>query len=173
MQQPLIKKIEALVISISVRSGVGMIETISEKDESKKAVFQITDKTPLMTKDGYQIGVSAIPVKAKIIAFVDSREPLPMVSPPQITPLLVIFDQYDKKGEVLVGAFDDRLYSEPLNLKIHLNDSTEIVDIQGKRVDATHLAKKMLFVFYTPTTRSMPAQTNPTKIIVTDILQTE
>ena len=32
MQQPLIKKIEALVISISVRSGVGMIETISEKE---------------------------------------------------------------------------------------------------------------------------------------------
>ena len=30
--QPLIKKIEALVISISVQSGIGIIEAISEKD---------------------------------------------------------------------------------------------------------------------------------------------
>lgn len=171
--QPLIKKIEALVISISVQSGIGLLETISERADNKSAVFRVTRNTPLMTKEGHQIGASAIPVKGKIIAFVDSRSPLPMVHPPQIEPLLVIFDQYGKKGEVLVGAFDERLFSEQLKLKLHVNDSTEIVDLQGKRVDVSSLAGKLLFVFYEATTRSMPAQTNPTKIIVTDILQTK
>lgn len=171
--QPLIKKIEALVLSISVQSGVGMIETMSEKDETKKAIFKITGQTPLLTKDGHQIGASAIPVKGRIIAFVDSKAPLPMVSPPQITPLLVIFDQYDKKGEVAIGVFDQMLFSEQLKLKLHLKDSTEIVNLQGKRVEKEALSGKMLIIFYSTTTRSIPAQTNPTKIIVTDVLPTE
>ena len=171
--QPVIKKIEALVISISVRSGVGLIETISERDESKSVVFRITGQTPLMTKDGHQIGIAAIPVKGKIIAFVDSQNPLPMVHPPQTTPLLVIFDQYAKKGEVSVGAFDKNFYSEQLNLKLDLNENTEIVDLQGKRMDVNSLIGKLLFVFYEKTTRSMPVQVKPIKIIATDILQNE
>ena len=168
--QPIIKKIEAMVLSISVQSGVAIIETISEKDETKKTVFVLTSKTPLLTKDGHQIGVSAIPVKGRIIAFVDSSLPLPMVSPPQTEPLLIIFDQYDKKGEVAIGVFDDMLFSEQLHLKLHVNEATEIVDLQGKRVEQQDLARKVLIVFYGATTRSRPAQTNPTKIIMTNAL---
>ena len=170
--QPLVKKIESLVISISVQAGVGLIETVNEKDENVTTIFKITGETPLMTKDGHQIGASAIPVKGKIIAFVDSKSPIPMIHPPQITPLLVIFDQYDKKGEVSVGVFDDMLYSDQLKLKLHVKEDTEIIDLQGKRVDAKDLAGKLLFVFYSVTTRSMPAQTNPTKIIATSISST-
>lgn len=171
--QPLIKKIEAIVISISVQGGVCIIETVNERDDSKSTRFQITGQTPLMTKDGHQIGVAAIPVKAKIIAFVDSRSPLPMVHPPQITPLLVIFDQYSKKGEVSVGIFDENLYSKQLNLKLHLNENTEIVDIQGKRVDANRLTGKLVFVFYEATKHSIPTQAKTIKIIATNLLQTE
>jgi len=169
--QPVIKKIEALALSISVQSGIGIIETISEKDGTKKATFKITANTPLMTKDGHQIGASAIPVKGRLIAFVDSSTPLPMQSPPQTEPLLVVFDQYDKKGEVAIGAFDEMLFSEQLNLKLHVKDSTEIVDLQGKRVEKEALYRKVLIVFYEATTRSRPAQTNPTKIIVTNVLE--
>ena len=169
--QPVIRKIEALVLSISIQSGVGMIETISERDETKRAIFKITKKTPLMTKDGHQIGASAIPVKGRIIAFVDTNTPLPMQSPPQTEPLLVVFDQYNKKGEVAIGMFDDMLFSEQLNLKLHLKDSTEIVDLQGRRVDKAELLRKVLVVFYETTTRSRPTQTNPTKIIVTNALE--
>lgn len=169
--QPVIRKIEALVLSISVQSGVGMIETISERDGTKKAIFKITKKTPLMTKDGHQIGASAIPVKGRIIAFVDTNTPLPMLSPPQTEPLLVVFDQYNKKGEVAIGMFDDMLFSEQLNLKLHIKDSTEIVDLQGRRVDKAKLLRKVLVVFYETTTRSRPAQTNPTKIIVINVLE--
>lgn len=171
--QPLVKKIEALVISISVKSGIGFIEALSERDESKSAIFRITGQTPLMTKDGHQIGIAAIPVKGKIIAFVDSYSTLPMVHPPQITPLLIIFDQYAKKGEVVVGTFDKSFYSDQLNLKLHLNENTEIVDLQGKRVDVNGLVGKLLFVFYEKITRSNPAQVKPSKIIATNIVQSE
>src|SRR5690606_18221950 len=124
-------------------------------------------------KDGHQIGVSAIPVKAKIIAFIDSRNPLPMVSPPHTTPLLIIFDQYDKDGEVCVGAFDRQFYCDQLKLKLHVSEKTEILDLAGKRVDQNDLEGKMLFVFYDRATKSKPVQANPSKIIVTPILHNE
>ncbi|MEG0384667.1 hypothetical protein [Solibacillus cecembensis] len=167
--QPLVKKIEASVISISVQSGIGIIETLSDRDDRKSIVFQVTAETPLMTKDGQRLGVSAIPVKGKITVYVDSLTPLPMIQPPHVVPLLVIFEQYGKKGEVSVGVFDDRLFSEQLKLKIHVGSKTEIVDLAGKYVSSEWLAGKLLFVFYEKVTRSIPVQANPTKIIVTDI----
>ncbi|MEG0471664.1 MAG: hypothetical protein RR588_04950 [Solibacillus sp.] len=167
--QPLVKKIEASVISISVQSGVGIIETTSERDDSKTVIFQVTAETPLMTKDGQRLGVSAIPVKGKITVYVDSHIPLPMIQPPHVIPLLVIFEQYGKKGEVSVGIFDDRLYSEQLKLKLHVGDKTEIVDLMGKRVNSNMLAERLLFVFYDKATRSKPVQANPMKIIVTNL----
>ncbi|MEG0451133.1 MAG: hypothetical protein RR595_14840 [Lysinibacillus sp.] len=167
--QPLVKKIEASVISISVQSGLGIIETTSERDDSKTVIFQVTAETPLMTKDGQRLGVSAIPVKGKITVYVDSLIPLPMIQPPHVVPLLVIFEQYGKKGEVSVGVFDDRLFSEQLNLKLHVGDKTEIVDLTGKRVNLDMIAGRLLFIFYDKATRSKPVQANPMKIIVTNL----
>lgn len=168
--QPLVKKIEASVISISVQSGLGIIETMSERDDKKSIIFRVTSETPLMTKDGQRLGVSAIPVKGKITVYVDSLTPLPMIQPPHVVPLLVIFEQYGKKGEVSVGVFDDRLFSEQLKLKIHVGRKTEIVDLKGKHIGMEMLAGKLLFIFYEKATHSMPVQANPTKIIVTDLI---
>lgn len=167
--KPLVKKIEASVISISVQSGLGIIETISERDDKKSIVFQVTPETPLMTKDGHRLGVSAIPVKGKITVYVDSLTPLPMIQPPHVVPLLLIFEQYGKKGEVAVGIFDERLFSEQLKLKIHVGSKTQIVDLTGKQVSSERLAGKLLFVFYEKATHGKPVQANPTKIIVTDL----
>lgn len=167
--QPLVKKIEARVISISVQSGFGMIETISERDDRKRVTFQVTAETPLMTMDGQRLGVSAIPVKGKITVYVDSHAPLPMIQPPHVIPLLVIFEQYGKKGNLSVGVFDDRLYNEQLKLKLHVGSKTEIMDLAGQRVSSDTLAKKLLFVFYEQATRGKPVQASPSKIIVTDL----
>lgn len=167
--QPLVKKIEATVISISVQDGVGMIKAVSDRDHSKSAVFQVTAETPLMTKDGQRMGVAAIPVKGEITVYVDALTPLPMIQPPHIDPLLIIFEQYGKKGEVSAGLFDERLFSEQLKLKLHIGSKTELVDLVGKRVKAEMLAGRFLFVFYDKATNSKPPQVNPAKIIMTDL----
>ncbi|MER2190827.1 MAG: hypothetical protein ABS951_07685 [Solibacillus sp.] len=162
---PLIKKMEMIVHSISVQSHQAVIEAVSERD-NKKIVFYLSSVVPLFTKDGSPIGISAIPVKSKIIAYVNSRKPLPMVHPPQVQPLLIILEQHHIEGEVAVGRFDERLYSEQLKLKLHLKNETEMVNIRGNALTKEHLANQMLIVFYKTVTHSMPVQTNPTKIIV-------
>lgn len=162
---PLIKKMEMIVHSISVESHQAVIEAVSERDQ-KKIVFHLSSVVPFFTKDGARIGISAIPVKSKIIAYVDSRKPLPMIHPPQVQPLLIILEQHHMDGEVSVGLFDEHLYSEQLKLKLHVKDTTEIVNLYGKRLTKEDLANQMLVVFYHTVTHSMPVQTNPTKIIV-------
>lgn len=154
-----------IVHSISVQSHQAVIEAVSERDD-KKIVFHLSSVVPFFTKNGLSIGISAIPVKSKIIAYVDSRKPLPMVHPPQVQPLLIILDQGHVAGEVAVGQFDERFYSEQLNLKLHLRDTTEIVNIRGKAVAKEALANQLVFVFYQQVTHSVPVQTNPSKIIV-------
>lgn len=162
---PLIKKMEMIVHSISVQSHQAVIEAVSERDD-KKIVFYLSSVVPFFTKDGSPIGISAIPVKSKIIAYVDSRKPLPMVHPPQVQPLLIILEQPHIEGEVAVGRFDERLYSEQLRLKLHLKDGTEIVNLRGDTLTKDRLANQMLIVFYKAVTHSVPVQTNPIKIIV-------
>lgn len=161
----LIKKMEMIVHAISVQSHQAVIEAVSERD-NKKIVFRLSSVVPFFTKNGSRIGISAIPVKAKIIAYVDSRKPLPMIHPPQVQPILIILDQDHVEGEVAVGKFDERLYSEALKLKLHLKEATEMITISGKTVTKEDLAHQLLFVFYQQVTHSVPVQTNPTKIIV-------
>ena len=129
--QTLVKKIEALVISISVQSSLALIETRNERDDSKIITFHLHPTTPLFTQIGERMGVTAIPVKAKITAYIDSRKPLPMIHPPQITPLLVVVEQPGVKGEVAVGHFGENFYSEQLKLKLHLTDKTNIMNTTG------------------------------------------
>lgn len=164
--QTLVKKIEALVISISVQSSLALIETRNERDDSKIITFHLHPTTPLFTQIGERMGVTAIPVKAKITAYIDSRKPLPMIHPPQITPLLVVVEQPGVKGEVAVGHFGENFYSEQLKLKLHLTDKTNIMNTTGEIVSPAALKDELLIVFYEATTRSMPAQTTPSIIIV-------
>lgn len=161
----LIKKMEMIVQSIHVQSHQAVIEAVSERDE-KHIVFRLSSVVPFFTKDGTPIGISAIPVKAKIIAYVDSRKPLPMIHPPQVMPVLIILEQPHVAGEVAIGQFNQQFYSEQLKLKLHVQETTNLVDLQGRTVSKQALVNQLLFVFYQTVTHSMPVQTTPTKIIV-------
>lgn len=164
--QVLLKKIEALVISVSMQSQLALVKTVSERGGKTGIVFHLHPTTPLFTQKGERLGVTAIPVKSKITAYVDSRKPLPMMHPPQVTPLLIIIEQSGIRGEVAIGVFDGNLYSEQLKLKLHVNEESQIMDLKGHRLSVDEAKNKFLYVFYDATTRSIPAQANPKKIFV-------
>ena len=74
----------------------------------------------------------------------------------------VDIDVYLKNGD------GDSLISSDKTLVLNVGDETEITDVNGVEVSADELADKTLMVFYTITTRSLPPQTTPEKIIVLD-----
>lgn len=69
-------------------------------------------------------------------------------------------DTYTKDGEFYVNSAN--------TLAIRIGETTEVVDKAGNPVSADDLDGKMLAVYYTISTRSIPAQTTPEKVVVLD-----
>lgn len=135
--------------------------------------FMVTDNTVVL---GYAKGdvKSLKDVKAgdKITVFSNSYAPVPLILPPQYNadiifiednsepelPVFVDVDTYLAENETLVNAAN--------TLELNIDENTEIVDVKGNKVEADKLANNDLAVVYTSSTKSIPAQTTPVKIIV-------
>ncbi len=80
-----------------------------------------------------------------------------------------VYIMKDEEAEVMVDVDiyskgDGMLVNTANTLALNLEDSTEIVNLDGEKVNS--LAGKSLAVFYTTSTRSIPAQTTPVKVVV-------
>ena len=82
----------------------------------------------------------------------------------------------DYEGSIAVDVFNENggdetgesLINEFATLVLNVGDDTEIVDKDGNKLEKTDVAGKLAVVYYTVTTRSLPPQTTPEKIVVLD-----
>lgn len=103
----------------------------------------------------------------QVTAYTDADKPMLMIYPPQYSPDAVIVET-DQTGFTAVGTFDEELVDASLKLQLKIGEDTEITSVSGKEVKAEDLKDQDLLVFYTATTRSIPAQTTPEKVVVLD-----
>jgi hypothetical protein len=66
---------------------------------------------------------------------------------------------------VKYDVFDKDLISSDKSLKLNISDKTEIISQDGKAFEG-ELANRKLVVLYGVSSKSIPAQTNPSKVIV-------
>lgn len=104
----------------------------------------------------------------QVEAFYDKNKPMILIYPTTVTPELVIVKNADKYGEVKVSKFDKEFLSLDGKLQLNIGEDTKLVSQDGKSISKKELANKELVVFYSATTRSIPAQTTPTKIMTLD-----
>lgn len=143
---------------------------IEDKNKQTETHLPITDETLIFNSGTTeQMKVDFLKEGLTIDAYYDKHKPMIMIYPPRITPEIVIVNDEEKLGNVKVGLFDDNLVSLDNELKLNIDDKTVILNEKGKTISAEDLNGKDLIVFYTVTTRSIPAQTTPTKIIAMDI----
>ena len=71
----------------------------------------------------------------------------------------------DETGESLINSSK--------TLVLHVSDDTEITDLDGNKVEKSELVGKLMAVYYSVTTRSLPPQTTPEKIVVIDDAEAE
>ena len=134
-------------------------------NEENAMIFGMTKDTLLLDErsrdsldaDGFEIG-------QEITAYYREDAPMALSYPALMNPDVLIRRSSEDRGFVHVAAFDDTLTSSDGKLKIVLGAGMELCDRNGKPV--TSLAGKNLVVFYADSTRSIPAQTTPEKIIV-------
>lgn len=110
----------------------------------------------------------------KLTGYYESGKPMILIYPPQYT-IDIVTPVYEE-GFVKADKFDSRLLSRDKQLKLNISEDTEIVWENNTQVYwfakpsieelETALGNRQMIVYYDFTTKSIPAQTSPNKIIV-------
>jgi hypothetical protein len=152
-------------------SFTGTVVSISESEHVKGMKYYAVENeekapaTIVVTSDTYILDNEEISVGSKITGYYNANAPMIMIYPPQYSTEVVVVEREDRN--VKVDLFDTDYVSSDNSLKLNISVDTVIVSENGE-VFTGELADRKLVVVYGPSTRSIPAQTTPEKIVVLD-----
>lgn len=113
--------------------------------------------------ESYVIQSARLRPGMSVTAFYDSNLPIPLIFPPQYQ--AVIIGRKNSNETIYAGYFNNNLTAEDNSLKLNIARNTEILTSNGQLYNCG-LGGQLLIVYYTNTTRSIPPQTTPRRIIV-------
>lgn len=146
----------------------GVIQSISAFDNNC-CMLEVTLRNSdgitnfIVSPDTYVINEVRLRIGMNVTAFYDANLPIPLIYPPRYQAIFI--GRRNPRESIYAGEFDDNLESLDGTLKLNIGRSTEIVTSNGQPYNCS-LAAQTLIVYYGVTTRSIPAQTTPRKIIV-------
>ena len=99
----------------------------------------------------------------RVVAFHDSSLPVPLIFPPQYRAQIIAL--LGRNEQVMLNYFDSELVAGDRSLALNIGRNTMITTVNGQNVTC-NIGNQVLLVFYTMTTRSIPPQTTPDRIVV-------
>jgi hypothetical protein len=111
----------------------------------------------------YFVDQAMVAVGDKVTGYYDGDTPVILIYPPQYRALVMVKES--PYQNVKVDYFNSQLESRDGQLKLNLSPYTSIVLTNGQAF-TRNPANRNLIVIYGPTTRSIPAQTTPYRIVV-------
>ncbi|WP_302627108.1 hypothetical protein [uncultured Eubacterium sp.] len=129
---------------MSLRTGNGIVN------------FRINSETTVIDSRQLRVGM-------QVAAFYDSSLPVPLIFPPQYTAQLVTV--VGRNEQVMINQFNNNLVATDNSLQLNVARNTIVRTINGQNFNC-NLGNQNLLVYYTVTTRSIPPQTTPRKIVV-------
>jgi len=143
--------------------GIGTGESIGcyklmtvQKRDGSIVNFVITPTTYFVNHIMMRVGDT-------VIGFYDANAPVPLIFPPQYR--AIVMSRLLPGLNVKVDYFDEQLVSSDGTLKLNIAPFTQIIMENGQSFTGNP-TNHNLIVIYGPTTRSIPAQTTPYRIIV-------
>lgn len=119
--------------------------------------------TIVVSNDTYVISEVRLRRGMTVAAFYDVQVPVPLIYPPQYR--AVILGRKQPNETIAVDYFDETLTNNANTLKLKVSPATDIVGSNGQPFRCS-LEGRLLIVYYTNATKSIPAQIVPRKIIV-------
>lgn len=117
----------------------------------------------IVDADTYIVGSIRLRPGMTVAAFYDGNVAVPLVYPPQYQ--AVIIGRRSPGENIYAGYFPEDLVTEDQSLALNIGTSTEVVTANGQTFHCNP-GDHMLIVYYSSTTRSLPPQTTPRKVIV-------
>ena len=117
----------------------------------------------ILSPETYVINSLMLRPGMRITAFYDADRPVPLIFPPRYHADIITTKSPDE--QVIVQYFDDQLVSADQSLSLNIARSTRVLTSNGQLFPCSP-GEHMLVVYYRTATRSIPAQTTPSRIIV-------
>jgi hypothetical protein len=137
--------------------GLGCYKLMSVEDESGTLInFVVSPST-------YFVDHVMVTVGDMVTGFYDANAPVPLIFPPQFRAIVMAKDT--EHQNVKVDHFNSELVSSDNQLRLNIDRTTPIV-LENNQRFTRNPANRDLIVVYGVTTKSIPAQTTPYKVIV-------
>ncbi|MDM5153171.1 hypothetical protein QUF88_04605 [Bacillus sp. DX1.1] len=137
--------------------GAGCYKLISVDNGSGTLINFIVAPTTYFV-DNVIVGVGD-----RVTGFYDANAAVPLIFPPQFRALVMAKDT--PYQNVKVDYFNSQLESSDGNLRLNISPYTQILLVNGQTFTRIPVNRNLIVV-YGATTKSIPAQTTPYKIIV-------
>lgn len=146
------------------------VQKEEDKENSQEGIIFHIDEDVLLLSDKTmeQVQKDYLEENMKILVFYEADTPMTMSLPPQATPDGIVVRENKNLRSIKVSNFNDELVSLDNQLKLNIQEDTIMVDRDGQKVEKEDLKGEDLLVFYSVTTRSIPAQTSPQAVILLD-----
>lgn len=146
----------------------GIIQNISNmgNDCCNLMVSVITENgivNMVVTPDTYVVNNLRLRRGMSVIAFYDADAPAILIYPPQYRALVIA--QKSPREFVTLQYFDENLVSSDNSLQLNIGPNTMVTTANGQPFSCNP-GNHQLLVYYTTTTRSIPPQTTPRRVIV-------
>lgn len=155
------------MFSSTLRLITGYIQTISPMQDCFSSLVSLTTVNGpvnfIVSSSTIIIDSTPLTPGMLIGAFYDYQAPITLQYPP--TYQAVIVTPLASSEQVMINYFDLSLVATDQSLSLNLDPATQIFTCNGQRFICNPGAH-VLLVYYSRTTRSLPPQTTPHKIIV-------
>lgn len=147
----------------------GKVTKISEvKNDKNKSQITLESSDGLqaiftVSKDTYRTNNEKIVVGSTATGYYDAKVFRTMIYPAQYE--AEVFDVARPNYSIKVDYFDNNLTSADNTLKLKIAKNTELVYMDGSKYSGNPV-KTNLIVIYSKATKSLPAQTEPVKVVV-------
>lgn len=139
------------------QGGEGCTKLVTvQNDDGNIVNFVVTPNT-------YFVNHAMVNEGDHVTGFYDANAPTPLIFPPQLHAIVMSIDNPNQN--VKVDFFNDDLVSGDNTLKLNISPSTEI-ELENGQQFYGNLQNRNLIVLYGASTKSIPAQTVPYKVIV-------
>ena len=131
-------------------------QMMSLRTENGIVNFMITSETRIIDSRQLRAGL-------RVAAFYDASLPVPLIFPPQYRAQIITVLGRDE--QVMINEFIRNLVAADNSLQLNIARNTNIETINGQNTSCNP-GNQTLLVYYSATTRSIPPQTTPRRIIV-------
>lgn len=148
------------------------VQKEGDKGKAQEGIIFNLDEDLLLLSDKSmgELSSSYLEKDMKVLVFYKADTPMTMSLPPQATPYGIVVLENEEPHFTKIAKFNDELVSMDNKLKLNIQEDTPMIDREGDKIEKEDLKDENLLVFYAETTKSIPAQTNPHKVILLEDL---